>query len=60
MIPDKIPDFLGTRTRFFGIPTLPKSDFLLSDLFDTRLFANRSTTKLDTRTLAEFGFDLES
>ena len=44
MIPDKIPEFLDTRTRLFGIPTLPESDFLLSDLFDTRLFATRSTT----------------
>ena len=44
MIPDKIPDFLGTRIRLFGIPTLPDSEFLLSDLFDTRLFATRSTT----------------
>ena len=38
MIPDKIPDFLGTQIRLFGIsnyPTLPESDFLLSDLFDT-------------------------
>ena len=44
MTPDKIPDFLGTRIRLFGIPTRPESDFLLSDLFDTQLFATRSTT----------------
>ena len=25
MIPDKIPDILGTRTRLFGILTLPDS-----------------------------------
>ena len=48
MIPDKIPDFLGTLIRLFGIPTQPESDFLLSDLFDTRLFATRSTTNPDS------------
>ena len=47
MIPDRILDFLGTQIRLFGIPTRPEFDFLLSDLFDTQLFATRSTTILN-------------
>ena len=47
ILPDKIPNFLGTRIRLFGIPARPESDFLLSDLFDTRLFTTRSTTSKD-------------
>ena len=39
-----VPDFLATQIRLFGIPTQPEFDFLLSDLFDTQLFATRSTT----------------
>ena len=38
MIPDKISDFLESP------PDPTQIDFLLSDLFDTRLFATRSTT----------------
>ena len=48
MIPDKIPDFLGSRIRLFGIPTLLDPNPTFYYLFDTRHLANHSTTSFDS------------